>query len=276
MAKKKTSTSSSTYTAATADRHVLYGLSVQNVEAEIDFIDQTYKALRGQHATTLREDFCGTANTCCEWVRRRKTNIAVAVDLDTATLDWAREHNLPKLSPSQRDRLTLLERDVRDTGPKGKRVDCVLAMNFSYWIFRTRDDLRAYFASVRADLAPGGLFCLDFYGGYESMKETVEKRPLKGFTYVWDQSSFDPISSTMQCYIHFRFPDGSKMNKAFSYEWRVWTLPEIRELLAEAGYRTSTVYWEGEDDKGEGTGEYEPREVGDADPAFICYIVAEK
>lgn len=275
MAKKKTTTKAR-YTASTADRHVLYELSVQNVEAEIDFVDQTYKALRGQHAQSLREDFCGTANTSCEWIRRRRTNSAVAIDLDRPTLDWAREHNVPKLTPTQRERLTLLEKDVRDPGPKGRKADCVLAMNFSYWIFRTRDDLRGYFKSVLDSLSPGGLFFLDFYGGYESMKETTEKRPLKGFTYVWDQASFDPISSTMQCYIHFRFPDGSKMNKAFSYEWRVWTLPEIREILGEAGFRTSTVFWEGEDEDGEGNGEYEPREVGDADPAFICYIVAEK
>ena len=51
------------FTAATADRHVLYQLSVQNVEAEIDFVDQTYKELRAKHAIRLREDFCGTGHT---------------------------------------------------------------------------------------------------------------------------------------------------------------------------------------------------------------------
>ena len=36
--------------AATADRHRLYELSVQCVEAEIDFVDETYRALRGRKA----------------------------------------------------------------------------------------------------------------------------------------------------------------------------------------------------------------------------------
>ena len=47
--------------AARADRHQLYERSVQNVEAEIDFVDETYRSLRGRRARLLREDFCGTA-----------------------------------------------------------------------------------------------------------------------------------------------------------------------------------------------------------------------
>ena len=81
----------------------------------------------------------------------------------------------------------------------------------------------------------------------------------------------------MSCYIHFRFPDGSRMNRAFSYHWRLWTLPELRELLLEAGFRSATVYWEGTDPKtGEGDGIYSPATVGDADPGWVCYLVAEK
>lgn len=262
------------YTAATADRHVLYQLSVQDVESEIDFVDDTFRDLRGRRAVTLREDFCGTAQTACEWVRRRTTNRAIGVDLDASTLDWARQHNVAALKPAQRSRLTLLERDVRDPGPKGRGVDCVLAMNFSYWILDTRDALRDYFASVRRSLGPGGIFFLDFYGGSDAMKEVREVRAIEGFDYIWDQASYDPISGRMTCHIHFRFPDGSKLNRAFTYTWRLWTLPEVRELLAESGFARSTVYWEeGEDDDDV---EYRPRERGDADPAFICYIVAER
>ncbi len=266
------------YTAAKSDRHVLYGLSVQNVEAEIDFIEQTFETLKGRLPVRVREDFCGTANTCCEWVKRRTENTAVGVDLDKSTLDWAVEHNFPTLSDEQRARVELLERDVCDTGSQGTGSDVVLAMNFSYWIFRTRQQLRAYFESVRKSLADGGVFFLDFYGGSEAVSEVEETREQDGFDYVWDQSKFDPISATMLCHIHFEFRDGSKMKEAFTYEWRVWSLPEILEMLEEAGFAKSTVYWEGEDpdDPQEGNGEFTPREVGDADPAFICYLVAEK
>ena len=267
------------YTAASADRHELYQLSVQNVESEIDFVDETYKKLRGKHATLLREDFCGTAATSCEWVSRRKTNRAIGVDLDAETLDWGRAHNLTKLEGDGVDRITLLQRDVRDPGPEGQGADVVLAMNFSYWIFQTRDGLRDYFRSVLESLDDDGMFMCDFYGGSEAMIEQEEFRKVnKHFTYIWDQHKFNPITGEMDCKIHFKFPDGSEMRNAFEYTWRLWSLPEIRELLAEAGFEDVTVYWEGTDpdDEEEGNGEFEPTLVGDADPAFICYIVSQK
>jgi hypothetical protein len=81
----------------------------------------------------------------------------------------------------------------------------------------------------------------------------------------------------MTCHIHYVFPDNSRLEKAFSYDWRLWTLPEIRELLSEAGFANTTVYWEGTDEaSNEGDGIFKPADVGDADPGWICYLVAEK
>ena len=87
----------------------------------------------------------------------------------------------------------------------------------------------------------------------------------------------NPIDGNMRCHIHFGFPDGSKLKQAFSYEWRLWGLPELRELLDEAGFSKVTVYWEGNAPKtGEGTNIYTPATVGDADPGWVCFLVAEK
>lgn len=267
------------YTAATADRHELYQLSVQDVVAEIDFVDATFLELRKRHATVLREDFAGTANTACEWVRRRPTNRAIAVDLDRPTLDWGRLHNVQALPPGARERVDLMCADVRAPGPSGQGVEIVLAMNFSYWIFMTRETMRDYFRSVHGTLDDDGIFFLDFYGGSDTMLETVEKRRIsKHFTYHWDQHRYDPISGRMHCRIHFKFPDGTVMRNAFEYEWRLWTLPEVIELLGDAGFEDVKVYWEGTDEENpeEGNGEFVPVRTGDADPAFICYIVAQK
>lgn len=262
-------------TAASADRHVLYGLSVQNVEAEIDFVDATFKALRGRHAVTVREDFCGTASSACEWVKRREGNRAVGVDLCEETLAWGREHNLAGLTPEQREAVTLLQRDVRDSGPEGRGVDAVLAMNFSYWVFKERAGLVEYFRTVRESLGPDGVLILDHYGGSDALTETTEDREMEGFTYVWDQHSYNPITGEMICYIHFKFEDGTKLKRAFEYHWRHWTLPEIRDCLSDAGFGKNTVYWEGTDEEDEGNGEFTPTEKGEADMAFITYIVAE-
>ncbi len=271
-------------TAATADRHELYQFSVQNVETEIDFVDAEFERLRGRKAALLREDFCGTGNTSCEWVRRRDTNRAIGLDIDQPTLDWGHERNLAALTDSQRGRVSLVNRDVLAPGD-AVGVDCVLAMNFSYWLFKTRDELRAYFRAVRESLGPDGVFFLDHYGGSEAMSEMVEKRDIetddgRKFVYEWDQHRYRPVTGEMDCRIHFRFPDRTRMKNAFEYTWRLWMLPEIQELLVEAGFSKATVYWEGDEldedgePTGEGNGEFEPTDSGTADPAFVSYIAA--
>ena len=258
-----------------ADRHILYERAVQCVESEIDMVDETFLKLRGRQARTLREDFCGTANTSCEWVRRRTDNLALGVDLDDEVLGWGKQHNLGSLTEEAMERVQLLHADVLNVDTPA--MDIVLAMNFSYWIFGTRETLKAYFSRIRECLVDDGVLFLDFYGGYETMREMEEETDHDDFIYVWDQNRYNPITGEMNCQIHFKFPDGSQMKQAFSYDWRLWTLPEVRELLEEAGFSRVLVHWEGTDEKTqEGDGIFTATEMGEADAAFICYLSAEK
>ena len=262
-----------------ADRHLLYQQSVQDVESEIDFVEQTWSELRSRPAGVLREDFCGTANTACEWVQRDPGHYAIGVDMDEEVLEWGRQYKLSELDDEQAHRVELLNEDVLQTRPG--LADIILAMNFSYYLFLERDQLREYFASALDGLVSDGILFLDAYGGYEAPMVLTEPRDCKDvdgndFTYIWDQAEFNPINSCMTCHIHFEFPDKSRMEKAFSYHWRLWTLPEIREVLYEAGFSKVDIYWEGTDkDKNEGNGIYTPSETGDADPGWVCYIVAQ-
>lgn len=264
--------------AGQADRHQLYELSVQCSEAEVDFVLDTFKALRGRPPALVREDFCGTANVCCEWVRRNKKLHAIGIDLDAEVLDWGQKHNLSKLKKDQRKRVHLLQENVLDaqTDPP----DIVCAMNFSYWLLKNRDELKQYFTSVLHALKADGIFFLDAYGGYDSFRELEEEREVEiedgdRVTYVWEQASFNPITHDVTCHIHFLFDDESRLDKAFTYEWRLWVLPEIQDLLEEVGFRV-TVYWQGWGEDGEADGEFEPATDGDADAGWICYVVAEK
>ena len=256
-----------------ADRHIYYEKAVQCVESEIDFVDDTFTKLRERKAKTLREDFCGTTNTSCEWVRRRSSNIAYSIDLDEEVLEWGKQNKVTKLSADQQKRIHIFNENVLTI--KTEPTDIVLAMNFSYWLLKERSLTIEYFKSIREALVDDGIFFLDAYGGYESFQELKEKTKYKNFTYIWEQERYNPISGIAKCNIHFKFKDGSKMNKAFSYEWRVWTMPEILEMLTEAGFK-ATVYWEQADDDGEGTGEFLPQTEGDADAGWIAYVVAEK
>ncbi len=249
----------------------MYQESVQCVEAEIDFVEATYKKLRGNSARFLREDFSGTGQTAAEWVSRNKNNKAWAVDLDGEVLKWGINNVLPNVSDSQS--LTYIQADVRKSNIA--QMDIVLAMNFSYFLFMQRDVLRNYFVTVKNSLEDTGVFFLDAFGGYEAAKELTEERECDGFTYIWDQHSFNPINSEMQCYIHFKTGDGTEYNRAFSYYWRLWTLPELQELLIEAGFSQVDIYWEGTDEKsGEGDGDFKVSKIGTADAGWVCYIVA--
>ena len=259
-----------------ADRHVLYEKSVQDVAVEYKFISKTFRKLRGRRPRHAREDFCGTANMCCEWVRRSKGNTAIGVDIDPEVLGWGRKNNLSRLKPDARLRISLIQQDVCKV-KTAKPVDVVLAMNFSYQLFITRKKLGGYFRKAREALASDGILFMDAFGGYEAYREIKEKRKYKGFKYTWEHASYNPIDGNMLCHIHFGFPDGSKLKKAFTYDWRLWSLPELRELLDEAGFSKVTVYWEDTDPKtGEGAGVYSPATVGDADPGWVCFLVAEK
>ena len=225
MGKKRTP---SPYTARTADKYELYQISVQSPEPDIAFLRRVYKQARARPAHHFREDFCGTANTCCEWVRRRPTNIAVGIDVDNEVLEWGRVHNVNNLKDSAQNRITLLSDDVLtvETPP----MDIVVAMNFSYQIFKTRNELKVYFQSVYEKLTEDGVFFLDAFGGYEAFREMEESTEFDNFTYVWDQHRYNPVNGDITCLIHFTFPDGSKIKRAFSYHWRLWTLPELQEL----------------------------------------------
>ena len=257
-----------------ADIHELYEESVQNVENEVKFLSTTFRDLTGRTAHTFREDFCGTASLACEWVKQGADFAAIGVDIDPAVLEWGRKHRVGRLAPEDQARVSLIESDVQTV--ETPDVDIVAAFNFSYWIFEERQQMIDYMRRCYDALIDDGVLFMDMFGGPESFEETKEKTKHDGFTYVWHQAKFHPVTNHMQCYIHFKFPDGSRIKRAFSYSWRLWTAPELRDMLLEAGYRKVTVYWEGEDEDGEGNGEFTPSDTGEADLAWIAYIVAEK
>lgn len=257
-----------------ADPHELYEESVQDVEEECEFVSARYREIRGRDALSFREDFCGTASAACQWVRQGPQHTAIGLDIDPEVLSWGRQNRLSRLNDEQRSRVTLIESDVMNA--RTEPVDVVGAFNFSYFLFKTRRALKGYLATVYEALKPDGVFVLDAFGGYEAFEEMKEKTKYDHFTYVWDQAKYYPVTGEMLCHIHFKFPDGSKMKKAFSYDWRLWTLPEILELLQEVGFKNPVVYWEGTDEDGEGDGVFTPEAKGEADAGWIAYLVAEK
>jgi SAM-dependent methyltransferase len=262
-------------TASNSDRHELYELSVQEPSSECEVMEQIWREIRGRVPRHLREDFCGTAITAVEWVRRGKENTAVAIDLDEDVLSHAKQRVQRRLRPQVRKRMRLVHGDVLKVEPEP--VDCIMATNFSYFTFKTRRTLKRYFKRAYEALVDDGLLVLDAYGGSDSHLEMREPREVDGFTYIWDQHHYNPVTGDVINYIHFRFPDSTRIDRAFTYEWRLWSLPELQELLREAGFKGVTVYWEGTDEEtGEGDGNWSVTRVGEACQGWVAYLVAEK
>ncbi len=256
-----------------ADKYDCYQRSVQETDPEIHVIQRVFKKHRGRAPRSLREDFCGTALMACDWVRQHRENTAVAIDLDPECLDWGGNHNVAELSPDQQGRVKLVQGDVLETGHEP--VDVTVAFNFSYALFRERREILRYFRQARATLVHDGMFVIDVYGGIDAQDQRTVRRRCEGFTYVWEQRSFDAVGSWGENYIHFEFADGSEIRNAFHYGWRVRSIPELRELLEEAGFRETEVYMEGTDKQtGLGNEVFSKRERFEADPAWIAYLVA--
>jgi len=256
-----------------ADRHALYQESVQNSEFELDFIDETFKELTGRTASSMREDFCGTAISSVEWVERRDTNTSIGVDFDSEVLGWGEKHNASRLKPDQRKRLKLVEADVLEVTTE--KVDVIQAYNFSYWFFQERKVMLDYFRRTREALVDDGILFLDVFGGSECYQTQKEKRKLDGFKYIWEQAEFNAVTNELKCYIHFHFPDKSKLKKAFSYTWRVWGAKELREILEEAGFSQTIVYrQEFDDETDEALDEYIATDEGEDYACWLGYLIA--
>ena len=265
-----------------ADPHDLYQKSVQSPASDMEFLSDYFKEYTGKTLRHFREDFCGTAYLSSYFVTQHAKNYAQGVDLDWPTLNWGIKHNISPLTPDQQERISLVNANVLDV--QQPRAQMLAAMNFSYMVFHDRPTLLQYITNAKQSLQPGGLFVLDIWGGSESLVLQEEQREIENsqdkdigdFTFTWDQDTFDPLTHLYTTRMHFSFSDESELRNAFRYDWRLWTIPEVRELMTEAEFRDIHVLWEGTDPKTrKGTQTYHRAEKGDADLAWIAYIVGQ-
>jgi len=269
--------------ASQADRHDLYQKAVQATEFEIEFYEQCYREIRGKRKkpVSLREDFCGTGLLSVDWCKSNNKRTAVGVDLCSDTLKWGLENNIKKENEKLQKRITLLNDNVLDVTTT--KMDVICAMNFSYCVFESRETLKTYFINVLRSIKKDGLFFMDLMGGTSTIDVSEEFRFIDDdqVMYIWEHESFNPVDNHIVCHIHFEFDDGSKLNKAFTYVWRLWTLPELKDLLLEAGFSSVHIYWEEfvesknpKDEYLEGTGTYREVTEMDQQESWLAYIVA--
>lgn len=260
-----------------ADRYELYSAAVQNTAFETALFYELFELYFIRTPYVLREDFCGTAAISYQWSSERKENQSYGFDTNPEPLEWGRIKYKFAYKEEVSKRVVLQEKNVLSVHMP-EFFDIACAQNFSFWTFKTRETLLTYFRNVYNSLKEKSLFVLDMMGGPACQNERVEEETIReGFQYVWENRRFNPINSTCTYAIHFRFPDGSEMRDAFVYEWRLWTISEVKELLYEAGFQRADVYWEDIDpETEEGTGHYQVVESVDSFDCWVCYLVATK
>jgi cyclopropane fatty-acyl-phospholipid synthase-like methyltransferase len=194
------------------------------------------------------------------------------VDLEPSVLAWSKQHRLAPLDKSVSSRVKLVQADVRQKTKQ--RFDAICAYNYSWWVFHQRKDLLTYFKSVRASLVKDGIFFLDIMGGSTSQQTSLEPRNYRKYKYIWEQASYNPIDGHFTANIHFEFKDGSRLKRAFHYDWRLWHITEARDVLMDAGFKHVDIYWEDVDKNGEANGNFRPQTVVENEPTWNAYILA--
>ena len=111
---------------ALAGKYELYTRAFQNPAASVDFVRAVFQQETEEQPVLLREDFCGTAAVCCEWIRAAKHHRAIGVDVDSEPLAWCREHLLTTLTPTQVEQIQLIHDDVLNVTTS--QVDVILAL----------------------------------------------------------------------------------------------------------------------------------------------------
>lgn len=151
-----------------------------------------------------------------------------------------------------------------------RRADLVLAMNYCVCLMRTRADAVRYLRiALKAltegrpssssvcdgdgDTNPGpstGLLLFDLLGGRTVERAGVafdRRNAQTGGRFRWEQARFDPFSRRLRSHLRL-LPAASKSPAAaaaatFTYDWRLWTLPEAIDLLREAGHAGDVRVW---------------------------------
>jgi precorrin-6B methylase 2 len=218
------------------DRHTLYELCVQSPRHAAMLL----RAIHAGSPSVLREDFAGTGAVSREWIRQIRGGRAIAIDHDKATL--ARIGRSTRICPIVGDVMK---------APLVARADAIFVGNFSIGEIHTRGALVAYLKKCASRLARGGIFVCDTYAGQSAFKVGSVRRQHHApggvrVTYTWEQREADPLTAMVVNAIHFRADRAgdvvADIADAFVYHWRLWSVPELRDAMLEAGLGDAAVY----------------------------------
>lgn len=256
------------------EKYSFYEASVQNPEADIEFINKEYNKIYNRNPVSLREDFCGTGMLACMWVKQSENHRAYGIDLDLEPITYGIDHHYFELSHKEQSQMRYIRGNVLDN--YDFKTEVLVAFNFSYYLFKDRNLLLQYFKNARKHLAKDGLFLIDLFGGLETRQALEEKKKFKTHTYIWDCEKYNPLTSDVFYSIHFIDHKKKKTYKrVFEYDWRMWDAKELLDVLKDAGFSHSQIYWEGVDKDGYGNGKFKVSNKAENCESWVTYIVSK-
>jgi len=253
-----------------------------------------------RRAKLLAEDFCGSALLARGWCLADPKRRAVATDIDAVVLAHSKPHR----------RLTLIQADVCGKDPEqaaakalGAKADVVQVGNFSIGELHERSELTAYLKQVRGRVADDGLFVCDMYAGpgaWKRCKASVDHPAIELDTarlevgrlgrlgglkharvrYTWRQIEADLATGLVHNAIDFALLNRSgsevwSLKNAFKYNWRLWSIAELRDALHDAGFSRIEVYGDSPDAMdAKGDAYVTPLEVLETRTSAVVYVAA--
>jgi hypothetical protein len=259
------------------DKYFHYTHSVQSAEHDAELLwKMMRKVWQGPlpKSPHLQEDFCGTAALCYEWAKLGANHLAAGIDLDPSALAWGAEHHTQNTPTKIVDKVQLIHGDVMKD--HGLKPHVICALNFSYFFIKDRLTLKKYFQACKKSLSKNGILILDAFGGPEYQMPNSDRRrnSEQKFTYWWDVESFDAISHNIKCHIHYKRDGESIRRNVFNYDWRLWSIPEITDVLRESGFKKIQYWAEGIDRHGHGDGTFKPIKTESQCETWVSYILA--
>jgi SAM-dependent methyltransferase len=183
---------------------------------------------------------CGTGNVTFE-LARRGYNVD-GTDLSQGMLDRAEQ----KRAQQGWHGVHFFHQDLRSLSLPPE-YDCAVCLYDSLNYILEPEGLQSAFAHVAHCLLPRSLFIFDLNSVFALETELFTQsnvwRRNNSLTYDW-KSRFDPPTRISQVEMYFKVRDDDGAEKEFYeiHRERAYTIDEVKNLLAQAGWQTLHVY----------------------------------
>ncbi|CAM8897958.1 unnamed protein product [Rhodiola kirilowii] len=237
----------------------LYQQSVQSPKGDISYLLKFFLMyVGGRVPLHFQEDFCGTALLSTEWIRNDTRRTAIGLDLDLEALEWCLENNVSKIGSDGYSRISLFHGNVLQPGESVLLKCRIRELMSDIKLQSLQDDAKP--DSVDSSIQMNSNMATD-----EKFQKNSLLLPARDIIcafnysccclhkrgelvtyfrhYIWEQEEFDIVQRKTRISLHFHLKkQQKKIRHAFSYSWRLWSLPEIKDCMEEAGFQ-SVHFW---------------------------------